>query len=80
MVAGPDTSLHEQPSNAIKKALDKDGLAIDDLDVIEINEAFAAVGIASTRAARRPGGEGQPQRRGDRAGPSDRHEWCAAGA
>ena len=50
MVAGPDTSLHEQPSNAIKKALDKEGLTPGDLDVIEINEAFAAVGIASTRA------------------------------
>jgi acetyl-CoA C-acetyltransferase len=50
IVAGPDTSLHEQPSNAIKKALDREGLAVDHLDVIEINEAFAAVGIASTRA------------------------------
>jgi acetyl-CoA C-acetyltransferase len=50
IVAGPDTSLHEQPSNAIKKALNKEGLTVDDLDVIEINEAFAAVGIASTRA------------------------------
>ena len=49
-MAGPDTSLHEQPSNAIKKALDREGLTVDDLDVIEINEAFAAVGIASTRA------------------------------
>jgi len=48
VVAGPDTSLHEQPSNAIKKALDKEGLTVDDLDVIEINEAFAAVGIVST--------------------------------
>ncbi len=49
IVAGPDTSLHEQPSNAIKKALDRDGLSVDDLDVIEINEAFAAVGIVSAR-------------------------------
>ena len=48
VVAGPDTSLHEQPSNAIKKALGKEGLTVDDLDVIEINEAFAAVGIVST--------------------------------
>src|SRR5215211_602099 len=45
IVAGPDTSLHEQPSNAIKQALAKDGLTVDDLDVVEINEAFAAVGI-----------------------------------
>ncbi|MFL6180986.1 MAG: acetyl-CoA C-acetyltransferase [Actinomycetes bacterium] len=50
MVAGPDTSLHEQPSNAIKKALDKDGLSVADLDLVEINEAFAAVGIVATKA------------------------------
>ena len=50
IVAGPDTSLHEQPSNAIKMAAEKEGIAIEDLDVIEINEAFAAVGIASARA------------------------------
>jgi acetyl-CoA C-acetyltransferase len=49
-VAGPDNSLHHQPSNAIKKALSKAGLAVSDLDLIEINEAFASVGIASTRA------------------------------
>ena len=50
IVAGPDTSLHEQPSNAIKKALDREGLLVDDLDIVEINEAFAAVGIVSARA------------------------------
>jgi acetyl-CoA C-acetyltransferase len=50
IVAGPDTSLHEQPSNAIKKALDREGLTVDDLDLLEINEAFAAVGIVSARA------------------------------
>ena len=48
-VAGPDNSLHYQPSNAIKKALGKAGLAVGDLDLIEINEAFAAVGVASMR-------------------------------
>ena len=48
-VAGPDNSLHFQPSNAIKRALGKAGLAVSDLDLIEINEAFAAVGIASAR-------------------------------
>ncbi len=48
-VAGPDNSLHSQPSNAIEHALRKGGLAIADLDLIEINEAFAQVGIASTR-------------------------------
>ena len=50
IVAGPDNSLQEQPANAIRKALDKEGLSVDDLDLIELNEAFAAVGIASTRA------------------------------
>ena len=48
-VAGPDNSLHFQPSNAIRKALGKAGLAVGDLDLIEINEAFAAVGVASVR-------------------------------
>lgn len=50
VVAGPDASLHEQPANAIKRACDKQGIAVSDLDLIEINEAFAAVGIVSTRA------------------------------
>jgi acetyl-CoA C-acetyltransferase len=48
-VAGPDTSLQSQPSNAIKHALGKAGLSVDDLDLIEINEAFASVGIQSMR-------------------------------
>jgi acetyl-CoA C-acetyltransferase len=48
-VAGPDNSLHSQPSNAINHALRKGGLGVGDLDLIEINEAFAAVGIQSTR-------------------------------
>ena len=48
-VAGPDNSLHSQPSNAIGQALDKAGLAVSDLDLIEINEAFAAVAIQSMR-------------------------------
>lgn len=48
-VSGPDSSLQEQPANAIAKALGKEGLAPSDLDLVEINEAFAAVGIASTR-------------------------------
>jgi len=49
VVAGPDASLHEQPSNAIKAALAKEGIGVDDLDLVEINEAFAAVGVVSTR-------------------------------
>jgi acetyl-CoA C-acetyltransferase len=50
VVAGPDASLHLQPANAIKKAASREGINPADLDLIEINEAFAAVGIASTRA------------------------------
>ena len=49
VVAGPDNSLHSQPSRAIEKALDRSGLAVADLDLIEINEAFAAVAIQSMR-------------------------------
>ncbi|GFE22019.1 acetyl-CoA acetyltransferase [Streptomyces nigrescens] len=48
-VAGPDNSLQSQPSNAINHALKKDGLAVDDLDLIEINEAFAAVAVQSMK-------------------------------
>ncbi|TDB71863.1 acetyl-CoA C-acetyltransferase [Micromonospora sp. KC723] len=48
-VAGPDNSLHSQPSNAILHALRKGGLSTEDIDLVEINEAFAAVGIQSTR-------------------------------
>ena len=48
-VAGPDNSLHSQPASAIKKALKKAGRTEQDLDLIEINEAFAAVGIESMR-------------------------------
>jgi acetyl-CoA C-acetyltransferase len=48
VVAGPDASLHEQPANAINAALAREGLAVTDLDLVEINEAFAAVGIVST--------------------------------
>jgi acetyl-CoA C-acetyltransferase len=48
-VAGPDNSLQSQPANAIARALDKQGLTTRDLDLIEINEAFASVAIQSTR-------------------------------
>ncbi|HLU46330.1 MAG TPA: acetyl-CoA C-acetyltransferase [Natronosporangium sp.] len=48
-VAGPDNSLHSQPSNAIRHALAKAGRSVEELDLIEINEAFAAVGIQSMR-------------------------------
>ncbi|MBC2640634.1 MULTISPECIES: acetyl-CoA C-acetyltransferase [unclassified Rhodococcus (in: high G+C Gram-positive bacteria)] len=49
MVAGPDSGLQFQPSGAISKACDAAGISPAELDLIEINEAFAAVGIASTR-------------------------------
>jgi acetyl-CoA C-acetyltransferase len=48
-VAGPDNSLQSQPSNAISDALRKEKLSVADLDLIEINEAFAAVGIQSLK-------------------------------
>jgi len=50
VVAGPDASLQEQPANAILAALAKEGKTVADLDLVEINEAFAAVGIVSQRA------------------------------
>ncbi len=49
VVAGPDASLHEQPANAIARACEKEGITPADLDLVEINEAFAAVGVVSTR-------------------------------
>ncbi|MGZ4597853.1 MAG: acetyl-CoA C-acyltransferase, partial [Actinomycetes bacterium] len=49
VVAGPDASLQSQPANAIRAALAKEGLDVADLDLVEINEAFASVGIQSTR-------------------------------
>jgi acetyl-CoA C-acetyltransferase len=49
VVAGPDNSLQSQPSNAIRRALAKAVLAVTDLDLVEINEAFAAVAIQSMR-------------------------------
>ncbi|MBI3687130.1 MAG: acetyl-CoA C-acetyltransferase [Actinobacteria bacterium] len=51
-VAGPDNSLQSQPANAIAHALAKEGLTVADLDLIEINEAFAAVAIQSMKELR----------------------------
>jgi acetyl-CoA C-acetyltransferase len=48
-VAGPDPSLQSQPSNAIQRALEKAGMAPQDMDLFEMNEAFASVAIQSMR-------------------------------
>ncbi|MGE5718842.1 MAG: acetyl-CoA C-acetyltransferase [Nocardioidaceae bacterium] len=48
-VAGPDSTLQLQPAAAIAQACEKEGIKPGDLDLVEINEAFAAVGIASAR-------------------------------
>lgn len=48
-VAGPDSSLLPQPANAIERALQRVGLSVGDLSLFELNEAFAAVGIAAQR-------------------------------
>jgi acetyl-CoA C-acetyltransferase len=50
VVAGPDASLHEQPANAILHACEKEGIAVSDIDLFEINEAFAAVSVVSMKA------------------------------
>ncbi|MEV4552662.1 acetyl-CoA C-acetyltransferase [Nonomuraea wenchangensis] len=48
-VAGPDASLQSQPANAIKQAMAKQGVSADDLDLVEINEAFASVVVQSAK-------------------------------
>ncbi|WP_078289047.1 acetyl-CoA C-acetyltransferase [Mycobacterium sp. D16R24] len=49
VVAGPDSSLQLQPANAIRKACEREGISPDQLDLVEINEAFALVGLASIK-------------------------------
>jgi acetyl-CoA C-acetyltransferase len=48
-VAGPDPTLHSQPSRAIQDACARAGVALADVDLVEINEAFAGVAVQSTR-------------------------------
>lgn len=48
-VAGPDSTLQLQPARAIEKAVAKEGISVSDIDLFELNEAFAAVGIESAR-------------------------------
>jgi acetyl-CoA C-acetyltransferase len=59
-VAGPGTSLLTQPSRAIWQALEKVGLSVNDLEVVEVNEAFAAVVVASARDLSLPAGSLNP--------------------
>ena len=73
MVAGPDSTLQMQPARATAKALEKEGITASDLDLVEFNEAFAAVGIQSTRELGIDPEQGQRQRRRDRARPPGRH-------
>ncbi|MCC2594010.1 acetyl-CoA C-acetyltransferase [Tessaracoccus sp. OS52] len=49
-VAGPDTQLHEQPAGAIAAALESSGTSLKELDFLEVNEAFAAVAISTSKA------------------------------
>ena len=72
-VAGPDPSLLHQPADAIKQALDRAGLSVGDLDLFELNEAFAAVGVASMDRARHHRRDHQRQRWRHRPRPPDRH-------
>ena len=48
-VAGPDSTLQLQPARAVRKAAEKEGIEVSDIDLFELNEAFAAVGIESSR-------------------------------
>ena len=72
-VAGvPNEIMGEGPIPATKLALKKAGLTLDQMDVIESNEAFAAQAIAVARGLEPRHGEDQPERRRHRARPSDR--------
>jgi acetyl-CoA C-acetyltransferase len=48
-VAGPDPSLLTQPSRAIQQAAERAGKQVSDISLFELNEAFAAVGVASMK-------------------------------
>ena len=73
MIAGPDSSLQDKPARAIRAACEKAGIEPADLDLVEINEAFAAVGHRLHPLARDQRGHRQRQRRRDRPGSPDRH-------
>jgi len=71
-VAGPETSLLHQPSQAILRALSKIGAGVGDVDLFEINEAFAVVGLASATSSDRRKHH-QRERRGGRPRAPCRH-------
>ena len=73
MVAGPDPSLLTQPSRAIKRALDQVDKQVTDLDLFELNEAFAAVGARVDARPRHHRRRRERERRRDRARSPDRH-------
>jgi len=60
-VAGPDASLHEQPARAILAAAHRAGLNLGEIDLFEINEAFAAVSIVSTGILAAEGARADPE-------------------
>ncbi len=62
------------PGGAIKKVLERAGLKIGDIDLFEVNEAFAAVALATMKDAEHPARQAQRQRRRGRPRPSDRLE------
>ena len=72
-VAGPDTSLLTQPSRAILQATKKAGVDVQSIDLFEINEAFAAVGLASADDLGVERRRDQRQRRRHRARTPHRH-------
>jgi len=49
VVAGPDSTLQSQPANAVRAAVAKQGISVADLSLLEINEAFAVVGLAAVK-------------------------------
>lgn len=71
-VAGPDSSLQEQPARALQAALEREGWDIADLDHIEINEAFAAVVVHSAKVLGIHPDEVNPQGGRDSSRPSHR--------
>ena len=69
VVAGPDSSLHLRPAEAARKLLDRDGLQPEDVDLWEINEAFAGVAVAvDPRARHRPRARSTPRAAPSRSG------------